>query len=55
MNDFLDSLFNDPISKFIFIRNETDNNKNKICVAKTVAMLTDQTEYFNMALTHYNI
>tara|TARA_R110000782_G_C14692702_1_gene401292 strand:+ start:76 stop:786 length:711 start_codon:yes stop_codon:yes gene_type:complete len=54
-DDFLDSLFNDPISKFIFIRNETDNNKNKICVAKTVAMLTDQTEYFNMALTHYNI
>jgi hypothetical protein len=51
---FLDSLFDDPISKFIFIRNEV-NNKNVICVAKTIAMLTDQTEYFDMALKHYNI
>ena len=52
---FLDLLFDDPISNFIFIRNEVDNNKNVICVAKTIAMLTDQLEYFDMALKHYNI
>jgi len=54
-SNFIDSLFDDPISKFILINNVVDNNKNTICTAKTIAMLTDQTEYFDMALKHYNI
>lgn len=53
--NFLDSLFTDPISKFMFIKNEFDQNNNTICVAKTVAMLTDQPEYFDLALKYYDI
>jgi predicted O-methyltransferase YrrM len=52
---FLDSLFTDPISKFIFIRNEVDKFNNTICVAKTLGIFTDILEYFDMALKHYNI
>lgn len=52
---FLDSLFTDPISKFIFIKNVVDRDNNTICSAKTLGIFTDQTEYFDMALKHYNI
>jgi len=54
-NNFLDSLFTDPISKFIFIENVVDQHNNTICSAKTLGIFTDQPEYFNMALQHYNI
>jgi len=53
--DFLDSLFTDSISKFIFIRNTVDQYNNTICSATTLGIFTDQTEYFDMALQHYNI
>jgi len=52
---FLDSLLTDPISKFIFIQNEFDSYNNCICTAKTLGIFTDQTEYFDLALKHYNI
>lgn len=52
---FLDSLFTDPISKFIFIKNVVDQHSNTICSATTLGIFTDQTEYFDMALQHYNI
>lgn len=52
---FLDSLFTDPISKFIFLENVVDQYNNTICVAKTLSIFTDHPEYFNMALQHYNI
>lgn len=53
--DFLDSLFTDPISKFNLIENQCDKFGNTVCVAKTVSMLTDHPEYFDLALKHYNI
>jgi len=53
--DFLDSLFIDPISKFIFIENIIDQHNNTVCSAKTLGIFTDQIEYFDMALQHYNI
>jgi len=53
--DFLDSLLTDPISKFIFIKNEVDKFNNTVCIAKTLGIFTDLLEYFDMALTHYNI
>jgi hypothetical protein len=54
-DNFLDSLFTDPISKFIFIENIIDQHNNSVCSAKTLGIFTDQLEYFNMALQHYNI
>jgi len=53
--NFLNSLLNDDISKFIFINNVVDQNNNTVCLAKTLGIFTDQTEYFNLALQHYNI
>jgi len=54
-SDFLDSLLTDPISKFIFIDNQLDEFGNTVCVAKSISMLTDHPEYFDLALKHYNI
>jgi hypothetical protein len=54
-SEFLDSLLTDPISNFIFIQNEIDEYNNTICCAKTLNIFTDITEYFDLALTHYNI
>lgn len=53
--NFLDSLFTDPISKFIFVENINDHQGNVICSAKTLGMFTDQIEFFDLALKHYNI
>lgn len=52
---FLDSLLTDPISKFNFIENQVDEFGNTVCIVKTVSMLTDYPEYFNLALKQYNI
>ena len=52
---FLDALLNDPISNFVFVQNENDYKNNVICSAKTLAIFTDMTEYFDLALRHYNI
>jgi len=54
-SNFLDLLLDDPISKFIFIQNTVDQDNNTVCVAKTLSIFTDQIEYFDMALQHYNI
>ena len=54
-SEFLDSLFSDPISKFIFVRNEPCELGPTVVMAKTVAMITDHVNYFDMALQHYNI
>jgi predicted O-methyltransferase YrrM len=54
-SDFLDSLFTDPISNFILIENQVDKFENTVCVAKSISMLTDHPEYFDLALKHYNI
>jgi hypothetical protein len=54
-NDFLDSLLLDPINKFIFIDNQLNEFGNTVCVAKSISMLTDHPEYFDLALKHYNI
>ena len=53
--EFLDALLTDPIGKFILIDNQIDKFGNTVCVAKTISMLTDHPEYFDLALTHYNI
>jgi predicted O-methyltransferase YrrM len=53
--DFLDSLLTDTISKFILIDNQVNEFNNTICVAKTISMLTDYPEYFDLALKHYDI
>lgn len=53
-SEFLDSLLTDPISKFIFINNQVDEFNNTVCVAKSVSMLTDHLEYFDLALKQYN-
>jgi hypothetical protein len=53
--DFLDGLLTDPISKFIFVGNQTDHLNNVICSARTLGIFTDITEYFDLALKHYNI
>lgn len=53
--NFLDSLFTDPISKFIFVKNINDHQGNVICSAKTLGIFTDQIEFFDLALKHYNI
>jgi hypothetical protein len=53
--EFLNSLLTDPISKFIFVENIVDHAGNSICSLKTLNIFTDITEYFNMALMHYNI
>jgi predicted O-methyltransferase YrrM len=53
--EFLDALLTDPISKFILIDNQVDEFGNTVCVAKTISMLTDYPEYFDLALKHYNI
>lgn len=53
--DFLDSLLVDPISNFIFIENIVDQYNNTICSMRTLRMLTDQPNYFDLALKHYNI
>ena len=53
--DFLDSLITDPISKFIFVENIVDQNGNTICSLKTLGIFTDVTDYFDLALKHYNI
>jgi hypothetical protein len=53
--DFLDSLFTDPISKFILIDNQVDEFGNTVCVAKSIRMFTDYPAYFDLALKHYNI
>jgi hypothetical protein len=52
---FLDLLLVDTITKFILIDNQVDRFGNTVCVAKTVSMLTDHPEYFDLALKHYNI
>lgn len=54
-NIFLDSLFTDIISKFIFIENTQDQKNNTICSAKTLDILSDMTEFFDLALKHYNV
>lgn len=53
--NFLDSLLTDPISKFIFVENINDHQGNVICSAKTLGIFTDQIEFFDLALKHYNI
>ena len=53
--DFIDGLFTDLISKFIFIRNECDQFNNIVCVATTISMITDYPDFFDLALKHYNI
>ena len=53
--EFLDSLLIDPISKFIFIMNQVNEFGNTVCMAKSVSMLTDYPEYFDLALKHYTI
>ena len=53
--NFLDSLITDPISKFIFVENTVDQDNNTICSLKTLGIFTDETEYFDLALKHYNI
>ena len=53
--NFLDSLITDPISKFIFVENIVDQNSNTICSLKTLGIFTDVTDYFDLALKHYNI
>jgi predicted O-methyltransferase YrrM len=52
---FLDSLLSDPICNFIFIENIVDHADNTICSLKTLSIFTDITEYFDLALIHYNI
>ena len=54
-NIFLDSLFTDIISKFIFIENTQDQKNNTICSAKTLGILSDMTEFFDLALKHYDV
>ena len=54
-SNFLDSLLTDDISKFIFIENKFDFYKNCVCTAKTLGIFTDYTDYFDLALKHYNI
>lgn len=54
-SEFLDSLLTDPVSKFIFVKNIIDPHNNTICSLKTLGIFTDITEYFNLALQHYNI
>lgn len=54
-SNFLDSLFDDPISEFIFVRNEPCELGPTVVMAKTVAMLTNHVNYFDMALQHYDI
>lgn len=53
--DFLDGLLVDPINKFVFIENETDQFGNVICCARTLGIFTDIIEYFDLALKHYHI
>ena len=53
--DFIDSMFTDPICKFILLHNEVDYLDNTVLTAKTVHMLTDHPEYFDLALRQYNI
>ena len=53
--NFLDSLFTDPISKFIFVKNINDHQGTVICSAKTLGIFTDQIEFFDLVLKHYNI
>jgi len=52
---FLDSLLTDSLSKFIFVENIVDHAGNTICSLKTLGIFTDVTEYFDLALKHYNI
>lgn len=52
---FLDSLLTDAIGKFIFIENIQDQKNNTVCSARTLGVFTDMTEFFNLALKHYNI
>jgi predicted O-methyltransferase YrrM len=52
---FLDSLIADPISNFIFVENIVDHHGNTICSLKTLSIFTNLTEYFDMALKHYDI
>jgi hypothetical protein len=54
-NQFIDSLLVDPLSNFIFVENICDEFNNTICSAKTLKIFTDFLEYFDQALTHYNI
>lgn len=54
-NEFLDSLLADPINKFMFIYNEVNEFGHTICVAKSISMLTDYTEFADLAFKHYNI
>ena len=53
--EFLDSLFTDPISNFIFIRNTVDEYKNIICCATTLNIFTSTPKYFNLALQEFDI
>ena len=53
--EFIDALFSDPISKFIFINNIVDHAGNTICSMKTLSIFTDVPEYYDLALKHYNI
>lgn len=52
---FLDSLIIDPLSNFVFVENIIDHRGNTICSLKTLNIFTELTEYFDMALKHYNI
>jgi hypothetical protein len=52
---FVDSLFTDPMTPFVFVDNEIDNNDNVVCTARTLAIFTDTTEFFNQALVKYDI
>jgi len=52
---FLNSLLTDSLSKFIFVENIVDHAGNTICLLKTLGIFTDVTEYFDLALKHYNI
>jgi hypothetical protein len=54
-SEFLDSLFDDLISNFIFVNNETNKFGDVILTCKTLRIFTDFLEYFDLALKHYDI
>jgi predicted O-methyltransferase YrrM len=53
--EFIDSLFIDPLSNFVFVENIVDHANNTICSAKTLSIFTNIPKYFDLALKQYNI
>ena len=54
-SEFLDSVFRDPISKFIFLHNEKNKHNDIVLMCKTLGIFTDFTEFFDLALERYDI